>query len=144
MEKSEAVILFLDDVKIVRDAVRLVLPPTATLREFGDPRDAIAFLRHHQVDAILTDLSMPHLPCDGRWFIAEVRKLDQNVAIVVNTADHNCAVSDFAPYHPIDILVKGRGYPEALLDTVERAVAITAEKRAESAGRLRDHNLSIN
>ncbi|MEO7796696.1 MAG: response regulator [Opitutaceae bacterium] len=125
----------LDDTKIILDALHAALEPTGVLHEYADPRVAIAYLREHQVDVILTDISMPALPVDGRWFVTEVRKLYPAVPIIINTADDTLSLAALRGISGLDFVLKGPRYAQKIKSTVRRALRSVRTSPAPTRGR---------
>ena len=81
MTSDSAAILVVDDEPPIRRLLRTTLGAhDYRVIEAATAREALAMLRHHQVDLVLLDLGLPDV--DGLDLIAQVRR-DNPVPIVV-------------------------------------------------------------
>lgn len=99
------------------------------LHEFSHPRDALEFVRTHEVDAVVTDINMPDLHVDGLWFLAEMWQTDRKLAAVVRTGTP-LRLPDHPNVPPVRSLVKGRHTTADFRAAVESAIAATRAGRA--------------
>ena len=76
-------ILVLDDEDTQRRTIHHQLAELGGFVDFGDPREAIAYLRLNEVDAVVVDIRMPKLPVDGLWFLAQLREFDKDLGVVL-------------------------------------------------------------
>jgi len=78
-------ILVVDDKELMRDSVAttLVRKGHSVITAPG-PRAALEKLAQRQVDAVITDLQMPEM--DGVELLAEIRKLDEQLPVILMTA----------------------------------------------------------
>ena len=86
-------ILVLDDEEVQRMSTHIQLADLGIFVDFGDPRPALEYLAHNEVDAAVVDMRMPGLPVDGVWFLQELRKRDRELGVVLRTADDSVAMA---------------------------------------------------
>lgn len=100
--------------------------------DFGDPREAIAFLREHAVDAVVADIRMPKLPVDGLWFLAELRRMDREVGVVLRTGDEAVEIAQAGiEARAIQRVIKSAPASRVRLqDAVQAAVTETRARRS--------------
>ncbi len=91
-------ILVLDDEFAQRAGICLQLGSVGyyDFLEFEDPRPALEFLRHNEVDLVIVDIRMPNLPVDGLWFMEQFRAFDSVTSIIIRTAHDDLAIADAA------------------------------------------------
>ena len=84
-------ILLVDDSSVVRKIIRRALLNTkfsiGEIYEAGDGLEALALLRQHPVDAVLTDLNMPKM--SGRELMAAIKAEEQwkNLPVILITTE---------------------------------------------------------
>ena len=121
-------LLVVDDEQLARTRLCNLLadcsqPQTRVVGEAANAVDAMAFLQHHQVDAVLLDIHMPGL--DGLGLARTLRSLPHPVAVVFITAYAEHAVQAFE-LEAVDYLTKPVRLErlQAALQKIER-LAIT-------------------
>jgi CheY-like chemotaxis protein len=77
-----------DALFLLNRSVRRALPE-AELASLADGRSALAYCRHHHVDAIVTDNTMPGM--DGLSFVRAVRETLPRIPILMVTASSHLA-----------------------------------------------------
>ncbi len=79
------VIVVYDDYDAARTLSTLLEMKWITVEAKGyDGREAVELFRDHQPDAVLLDMMMPEY--DGKYAIKNLKKIDENVKIIVLTA----------------------------------------------------------
>jgi DNA-binding NarL/FixJ family response regulator len=79
-------ILLVDDHQIILDSLSMMMGSISDMEVVGkisDPRDVRDFLNTHQVDIMITDISMPHL--DGLRLSAQIREVYPQIKILLLT-----------------------------------------------------------
>jgi CheY-like chemotaxis protein len=117
-----ATILVIDDDEAVRRLILRILKPTMhTLLEAQDGNAAIALLKKHDADLIITDLVMPK-----KEGIATIREIHERapgtkvIAISGGGTSRNMAFLDVARVMGADATLAKPFSPRDLLDAVER------------------------
>jgi DNA-binding NtrC family response regulator len=84
-EQSSATIVIVDDEDMVLTSLNsfLSLETEYTVESFLNPKEALKFIEHNDVDLVLSDYLMPEM--DGITFLGEVRKMHPNVPRVILT-----------------------------------------------------------
>jgi FixJ family two-component response regulator len=128
-------ILVLDDEDTQRRTIHHQLAELGGFVDFGDPREAIAYLRLNEVDAVVVDIRMPKLPVDGLWFLAQLREFDKDLGVVLRTGDADVSIAQAGiEARAIQRVIKGE--PNArmrLRAAVQTAVEETRTRRREVA-----------
>lgn len=102
-------ILLVDDEPLARDRLRTLLTdiavqlPTEIVGEAGNGLAALAFLREHAVDLILSDIRMPGM--DGIELAGHLGAFEKPPAVIFTTAYDNYAVQAF-DLNAVDYLLK--------------------------------------
>jgi CheY-like chemotaxis protein len=128
-------LLILDDEPVQRMTMHLHLAGLGAFVDFGDPRPALEYLEHHQVDAVIVDIRMPSLPVDGLWFLQELRKRDRDLGVILRTADDGVEIAQAGiESRAIQRVIKSMPDAKARLRTaVQTAVMETRERRRAGA-----------
>lgn len=110
-------VLIADDEKDIRSALKIYLSAeNYTLYEAATGKEAIAFLRDHEIDLILMDIMMPEM--DGITAVAKIRE-ESNVPIILLTAKSedadkilglNIGADDYItkPFNPAEVIARVR------------------------------------
>jgi len=114
-------ILVVDDKELMRDSVATTLVRKGhSVTTANGPKAALEKLGQRQVDAVITDLQMPEM--DGVELLAEIRKLDEQLPVILMTAYGTVETAvnamKLGAYDYITKPFTG----DALLATVERAL----------------------
>ncbi|MDD2843493.1 MAG: LytTR family DNA-binding domain-containing protein [Rhodoferax sp.] len=124
-------VLVVDDENLARSRLKTLLgdcrePAAQVLGEAANAVQAIDFLQHHEVDAVLADIHMPG--ADGLMLAQALRQLPQAPAIVFVTAYAEHAVQAF-DLEALDYLTKPVRLErlQAALQKVARARQVTQE-----------------
>lgn len=124
-------VLVVDDESLARSRLKTLLgdcrePAAQVLGEAANAVQAIDFLQHHEVDAVLADIHMPG--ADGLMLAQALRQLPQAPAIVFVTAYAEHAVQAF-DLEALDYLTKPVRLErlQAALQKVARARQVTQE-----------------
>jgi two-component system response regulator AlgR len=124
-------VLVVDDESLARSRLKILLgdcrePAAQVLGEAANAVQAIDFLQHHEVDAVLADIHMPG--ADGLMLAQALRQLPQAPAIVFVTAYAEHAVQAF-DLEALDYLTKPVRLErlQAALQKVARARQVTQE-----------------
>jgi len=117
-------ILVVDDKELMRDSVATTLVRKGhTVITASGPNAALEKLGQRQLDAVITDLQMPEM--DGVELLAEIRKLDDQLPVILMTAygtvETAVKAMKLGAYDYITKPFTG----DALLVTVERALEHT-------------------
>ena len=83
-ESLRPVILIVDDDRGLRESFRLILEDTYELVDAVDGRQALEFLRNHDVDLVLLDIRLPEM--DGIEVLERIKAIDEQVEVVLVTA----------------------------------------------------------
>jgi len=116
-------ILIVDDSqtmrKVIRKSVALSGFPVGECWEAGDGREALALLREHPVDLILTDFNMPGM--NGLEMIRELKKEEKKAAIpvVMVTTQSNDWVVEEGKALGIRGFIQKPFQPEAIRDLLK-------------------------
>lgn len=96
------------------------------VRSFSCPLNALHYVRENPVDVVFTDFRMPKM--DGLTFISEIRKMHNDIPIVIITGEPATAVlKEFTS----NVFVK----PFRTEDFLERVKPLMASIIAEKKGR---------
>ena len=127
----DARILVLDDEDAQRRTIRHQLAELGGFVDFGDPREAIAYLRLNEVDAVVVDIRMPRLPVDGLWFLGQLREFDKELGVVLRTGDEDVAIAQAGlEARAIQRVIKGEPTSRVRLRTaVQTAIEETRSRR---------------
>src|SRR5436190_11070938 len=83
-DKKEIRLLVVDDEASVRDMLRFELNALGyQVSVAGDGAEAVAFVRSHPVDLVITDMKMPKM--DGVQTLDEIKKIDPSIPVIVLT-----------------------------------------------------------
>lgn len=128
-------VLVVDDESLARSRLKTLLgdcraPQAQVLGEAANAVQAIDFLQHHDVDAVLADIHMPG--ADGMMLAQALRQLPQPPAVVFVTAYAEHAVQAFE-LEALDYLTKPVRLErlQAALQKVARARRLTQEPANE-------------
>lgn len=113
-------ILIVDDAIFMRKVIRDLLKKNNydDIVEAKDGIEAVEVYREHRPDLVIMDITMPSL--DGIETIKELRKLDENVAILMCSAmGQEAMVKDALKYGAKDFVVKPFK-PERVLTAVKK------------------------
>jgi two-component system, NarL family, response regulator NreC len=80
-------LLLVDDHTILREGLRALLelqPDVQVVGEAGDVEEALEFVRHNQVDVVLTDIGLPGR--SGLLLVRELRSINPQVRVILLTA----------------------------------------------------------
>jgi two-component system response regulator AlgR len=131
-------VLVVDDESLARSRLKSLLgdcrqPAAQVLGEAVNAVQAIDFLQHHAVDAVLADIHMPG--ADGLMLAQALRRLPQPPAVVFVTAFAEHAVQAF-DLEALDYLTKPVRLErlQAALQKIERARHQLAEAATDAAG----------
>ncbi len=83
-------VLLVDDHQIILDSLGMMmgtLPDLEIVGKISDPRNVMAFIESHEVEIMITDLSMPHL--DGLQLAYAVRQKFPHVKILLLTVSES-------------------------------------------------------
>jgi diguanylate cyclase (GGDEF)-like protein len=132
--RSPGRILVVDDSKVVRAIVSRALKMGGyDVREAPNGAEALRLLAQEPHDVVITDLRMPDL--DGFEVLAQVKRLDPDVEVIVLTGSHakdvSCAIRALR-LGAHDYLAKPPASADEVLLTVERALE---KKRLKDANR---------
>jgi len=131
-------VLVVDDESLARNRLKTLLgdcrePQAQVLGEAANAVQAIDFLQHHEVDAVLADIHMPG--SDGLMLAQALRQLPHPPAVVFVTAFAEHAVQAFE-LEALDYLTKPVRLErlQAALQKIERARHQLAEAATDAAG----------
>lgn len=131
-------VLVVDDENLARSRLKTLLgdcrePAAQVLGEAANAVQAIDFLQHHEVDAVLADIHMPG--ADGLMLAQALRQLPRAPAIVFVTAYAEHAVQAF-DLEALDYLTKPVRLErlQAALQKVARARQVTQESANDVVG----------
>lgn len=82
---KDKIILVVEDDEVSSEFLNEVLYPTgAQIHIVTDGREAVEFCRKHKTDIVLMDIRLPVM--NGQDALFEIRKFDNNVIIIAQTA----------------------------------------------------------
>jgi CheY-like chemotaxis protein len=131
---TSPLILVLEDEKAQLLAVRAALRGLGEIREFADPRAALAFSQEHALDAAVVDVHMPAFDFDGMDFIRAIRSFDRDVCVIIRTGDNSTDLADGAiEVRAFRRAIKGRTSVDELRSLAAAAVMETRSRRQITA-----------
>jgi DNA-binding NtrC family response regulator len=114
-------ILVVDDKEMMRDSVATTLSRKGhTVITVSAPKAALGKLTERPVDVVITDLQMPEM--DGVQLLAEIRKIDEQLPVIVMTAYGTVDTAVAAMKHGAYDYITKPFSGDVLMVTVERAL----------------------
>jgi DNA-binding NarL/FixJ family response regulator len=128
--RPKPVILVLEDERLQLLTLRSQLSDIGKLAEFSQPPRALIFARKHSCDAAIIDVRMPRCTTDGIDFLRELRKFDEDLSVIIRTADESERISDAAiELRAVRRAIKSRTSVGELRQITAEAIRETIERR---------------
>jgi DNA-binding NarL/FixJ family response regulator len=128
--RPNPVILVLEDERLQLLTLRSQLSDIGKLAEFSQPDRALSFVREHRCDAAIIDVRMPRYATDGIDFLRDLREFDQDLAVIIRTADESERISDAAiELRAVKRAIKSRTSVSELRAATVEAIHETIERR---------------
>jgi two-component system chemotaxis response regulator CheY len=131
------IVLVVDDSPAMRSVIKkTILASGIDVEEFYEAADgveALAIVRHHRLDIILTDFNMPHM--DGMELLQELKKDDQLKAIpvVVTSVEGSRKRVDAFTAEGAVGYIKKPFTPEEARDKFNHALGVNSDGKTKAA-----------
>ena len=117
-------VVIVDDDAIVLKSLRAVLRHSYTVIDCNNGPDGVLAVKANHPAAIILDLRMPKH--DGFWTLREIRKIDNDVPVIINSAYHDSnqqTQASLLQLRPYRVLSKSMEFKD-FLQVVKEAVSL--------------------
>lgn len=127
--RPRAILLVDDDREVLRSLSRVLTTAGHRVETSSDPTAAVALLQREKFDAVISDISMPHL--DGIQLLRSVRDNDRDLPVLLVTGQPSIQTAvEAVDYGAFKYLMKPVA-PGELIQAVERATQVHRLARAK-------------